>query len=338
MRSCILIVVAALVVTFHAALPAYAQHKKNQPHPKRHRAVIAVKKPTMPGNVEVKVGINMAYDWWHPGFMRLENGMTGNIVSNSLRMRHGGSFMMGPMLWIKANSKWNIGLSALFGLARDKFKYTTLGLDNSFLYLTIPQIMTSAFIEDGKMKSRRYQVDATVEYFFHKYFNLLFGVKFKYNDGEGKSMRLMAFPTLLTVGKSDLEYNAWYVGPSLGVGLYYEVKGFSIKAAMAALIQGGTYYSRKQFLCPRNPLLLFYFIPDEFAVAYLAMGGTADLKLAYFVEKIRVEFWVGGYYAILPHINLFDVGSAYNGSYLKGWITGEYEQYYGINFGAAYKF
>lgn len=331
MRNGILIVIAALGITVHAALPAYPQHK-------HHKAVVAVKKPTMPKDVEVKLGINMAYDWWHPGYMKLENGMTGNLVSKDLRMHHGGSFMMGPMLWIKAGSNWNVGLSALFGLAKDKFKYTTLGVDNNFLYLTIPQIMTSAFIEDGKMSSRRYQADLTVEYFFHKYFNLLFGVKFKYNDGEGKSMRLMAFPTLLTMAKSDLEYNAWYVGPSLGIGFYYEVKGFSIKAAIAALIQGGTYYSKKKFLCPRNPLFLFYYIPDEFAVAYLAMGGTADLKLAYFVEKICVEFWVGGYYAILPHINLYDVGSAYNGGYRKGWLTGEYEQYYGVNFGAAYKF
>ena len=85
-----------------------------------------------------------------------------------------------------------------------------------------------------------------------------------------------------------------------------------MKAGISALIQGGTYYCKNSFISPQYGIIVFAFIPDEFAFAYLAMGGTADLKFAYFVEQIRVEFWIGGRYAILPHISLYDAGSAYN--------------------------
>ncbi len=334
MKKSILIVLTVLFVIGQTIIPAESKPRKKQ-QPVKRKAYSA-STPFGLKKVEVKLGFNMAYDWWMPAFLKLENGMTGNVTAKNLRTNYGGSFMMGPVLWIKVGGAWNIGLSALFGLTKDKIKHTTQGVDNNLLYLTIPQTMYSPFIQNGTSKTRRYEADVAVEYSFHKYFNLLFGVRFKYIDGDGTSMRLstLFFP----ISKTNLEYNAWYVGPSVGIAFYYEVKGFSIKAGISALIQGGTYYCKNSFFSPLPGIILFSYLPDEFAVAYLVMGGAADLKFAYFVEKIRVEFWIGGRYAILPHISLYDIGSAYNGKYKKGWITGELEQYGSINFGAAYKF
>jgi hypothetical protein len=335
MKKSFLIISALIVIMAQAIVPVESKPKKKKSQPPPPKVVVAPR-PAGPKNVQVKLGLSMAYDWWMPAFIKLENGMTGTVTAKNMRTSFGGSFMMGPVLGIKVGSAWNIGLSALIGLSKDKFKHTTQAVDQNLLYMTIPQNMFSAYIEDGMSRTRRYEADAAVEYSFHKYFSLLFGASFRYIDGDGSSVRLstLFFP----ISSTKIEYNAWYVGPSIGIGFYYEIRGFSIKAGISALIQGGTYYCRNSFRSPLYGIYAFAFIPDEFAVAYLAMGGAGDLRFAYFVERIRVEFWIGGRYAVLPHISLYDAGSAYNGKYKKGWITGELEQYGGINFGAAYKF
>ena len=56
----------------------------------------------------------MMYDWWNPGFMKLERGLTGNILSRNRITIYDGSFMMGPTLWLKIGSTWNLGMTALF--------------------------------------------------------------------------------------------------------------------------------------------------------------------------------------------------------------------------------
>jgi len=335
MKKCILIVLAVVLVAGPAAIPAASKPKKQKP---RNVTITAVPKPRPAGlkNVEVKLGLAMAHDWWMPSFARMENGMKGNLTARNLRTSCGGSFMMGPELWIRVGPAWNMGLSALIGLSKDRIKHTTQALDNNLLYLTIPQTMVSAFIEDGTSRTRRYEADASAAYSFHKFFRLLFGARFRYIDGSASFQRLstLYFP----ISQTKQEYNAWYVGPSAGIGFYYGIKGFSIQAGVSALIQGGTYYCKNSFISPLYGLVPFAYIPDEYAVAYLALGGAADLRLAYFINRIRLEVWIGGRYAILPHVSLYDAGSAYNGSYKKGWITGEFEQYGGLNFGAAYKF
>ncbi len=332
MKKCILIIIAVLVVMGQALIPAEAKPKKNQ----KPKQTYASPKPAGLKDIEIKLGLNLAYDWWQPAFIKLQSGMTGNVTAKDLGTTYSGSFMLGPVLWIKVGSAWNIGISALFGCSEDIIKYSTQAVDNNLLYLTIPQSPYSVYIENGTLKSRRYETGISVEHPIHKYFNLLFGSRFKYIDGEGSADRSSTL--FYPFSQTKQEYYAWYVGPSVGVGFYYEVKGFSIKMDISALIQGGIYYCQNSFISPLYGINFFAYIPDEFAVAYLAMGGEANLRFAYYVEKIRTEFWIGGRYAILPHISLYDAGSAYNGSYKKGWITGEIEQYGGINFGAAYKF
>ena len=82
--------------------------------------------------------------------------------------------MMGPVLGIKVGSTWNIGLSALFGLSKDKIKHTTQALDNNILYLTIPQFMYSFYIENGTSRHKKVRGGCRGGIFFSQILQLCF--------------------------------------------------------------------------------------------------------------------------------------------------------------------
>jgi len=305
---------------------------KPRPRPKQ---TAAKKTASQARSVEVKLGVAMMYDWWNPGFMKLERGLTGNILSRNRITIYDGSFMMGPTLWLKIGSTWNLGMTALFGLTKNMIKNSTVAMEANYLYLTIPSGLVDVYIDAGKTRIRRYDADLLVERFMYKFISLLVAARFNYNDGGGSSLRVL-YLNPFPIDKIKDTFSAWYVGPSVGAGLHYEIKGFSIHAGASALFQFGVYNNERMLL---NPLVrIFNFISDETKIAYVAIGGDAFLKLAYFIERIRVEFWVGGRYIILPHISVYDIGSAFNAVYRKSWITGEYEQLAGLTFGAMYKF
>src|SRR4030042_3133799 len=243
--------------------------------------------------------------------------------------------MMGPSFSIRIRNTWKIGLTGLIGLSKNQFKHSTLAMEASYLYPVIPSSFIDAYIDIGSLEARRYDADLTVERSIHKYCNLLFGARFNYNDGEGSSIRFL-YLNPFPVNKTTEEFFTWYVGPSVGAGFYYEVKGFSINIGVSALFQFGIFYLERYLLNPG--LYIFNFISDEFYLAHVSIGADCNLKLAYFINRIRLEVWVGGRYIILPHIAVADIGSAYNAVYKNGWITGEFEQFYGVMFGAAYKF
>jgi hypothetical protein len=311
---------------------------ESKPRPKpKTKAKQTLAKPwvSRSGSVEVKLGIAMMYDWWYPGFMKLECGLAGNVLSRNRKTIYEGSFMMGPTLWLKIGGAWNIGATGLFGISRNKIKHSTVALEANYLYLTIPSSLMDMYIDDGTSRIRRYEADFFVERFMYKFITLIFGARFNYNDVEGRSWQFL-YLNPFPINKIKDDSDAWYVGPSLGAGLHYEIKGFSIHAGASALFQFGVYSFERTL---QNPLVrMFNFISDETKIAYVAMGADTFLKLAYFIEQIRVEFWVGGRYMILPHISVYDIGSAFNAVYKKSWITGEYEQLAGLTFGAMYKF
>jgi hypothetical protein len=243
--------------------------------------------------------------------------------------------MMGPTLWLKIGSTWNLGATALFGLSRNMVRHSTVALEANYLYLTIPSSMVDAYIDTGTSRIRRYDADVLIERFMYKFISLLVAARFNYNNAEGSSWQFL-YLNPFPINKIKDKFSAWYVGPSVGVGLHYEIKGFTIHAGASALFQFGVYKNERRLI---NPLVrVFNFISDETKIAYVAMGADTFLKLAYFIERIRVEFWVGGRYIILPHISVYDIGSAFNAVYRKSWITGEYEQLAGLTFGAMYKF
>ena len=333
MKKKFVTLLAALLCLGLAINRAEAKPKpKAKPKPRQTAAKTWASKTK---SVEVKLGLAMMYDWWYPGFMKLERGLAGKMPSKNRKTMYDGSFMMGPTLWLKVGSTWNIGATALFGLTKNQIKHSSLALQANYLYLTIPSSMVDAYIDTGSSKIRRYDVDFLVERFMYKFITLLFAARFNYNDGEGGSYQFL-YLNPFPINKIKDTFSAWYVGPSVGAGLHYEIKGFSIHAGVSALFQLGVYKNESVM---HNPLVgMFNFISDEIKIAYVAMGADTFLKLAYFIERIRVEFWVGGRYIILPHICVYDIGSAFNAAYKKSWITGEYEQLAGLTFGAMYKF
>ncbi len=333
MKKLCIILCGLLVCIGIAVQPASSQGKRKQ-KPKAKRAAVVKPRTGARSAVEVKLGLSMMYDWWQPAFLKLGNGRTGNLYAKKHKSDTDGSFMMGPAIGIKIGSRWNISAAALLGCSRNQFRHSTWAMEANYLNLLIPDAMTNPYLDRGIMEVRRYDLDVNVERLMLKYLNLLFGARFSYQDAGGHSWRgsRLIFP----VSKIKDEYTNWYVGPSVGVGLFYEVKGFSINAGVSALFQFGIYYLERNNL---NPFYFnFNFISDEFKVAHLSIGADCSVKLAYFIKRIRLELWVGGRYVILPHISLYDIDSAFSASYKKGWVTGEVDQFGGVTWGASYKF
>jgi hypothetical protein len=332
-----LVILSGLFVCVSLAIqPAVSKEKRKQKPVRAEAAKTWAKPKTIKkkSSVEVKLGVSMMYDWWQPAYLKLSNGMTGNLFSRKYKSDTDGSFMLGPSLEIKIGDTWNIGLTGLFGCSKNQLRHSTIAVEANFLNFVIPDGIINPYIDRGIIETRRYDVDLNVERAMLKYLNLLFGARFSYQDTEGYSMResSLYFP----ISKIKDDYTVWYVGPSVGAGFHYEINGFSIKAGVSALFQFGYLYLERYNI---NPLLLnFNFISDEFIIAHLSIGADCGLKLAYFIKKISLEVWVGGRYIILPHISVKDIDSAFNAAYKKGWITGKVEQFGGLTFGASYRF
>lgn len=333
MKKLCIILCGLLVCIGIAVQPASSQGKRKQ-KPKAKRAAVVKPRTGARSAVEVKLGLSMMYDWWRPAVLKLGNGLTGNIFSQKYKSDTDGSFMMGPAIGIRIGTDWNIEMSALLGCSRNQFRHSTLAMEASYLNLIVPYSMFNPYLDRGIMEIRRYDADLNVEHTMFKYLNILFGARFSYHDAEGHSWRasLLYSPVSKTVD----DFTNWYVGPSVGVGFIYEVKGFSFKGGVSALFQFGIYeFERFHY----NPFFYnFNFISDEFKIAHLSIGADCNLRLGYFIRRIRLELWVGGRYIILPHISLYDIDSAFNAAYTKGWLTGEYEQLIGLMFGASYRF
>lgn len=316
-----------------AIQPAESKAKRK---PKQKQKRVAVYNPAAAGKpaVEVKLGVSMMYDWWQPAFLKIGSGMTGNLFPRKYKSDIDGSFMLGPAIGIRIGDDWNIVGTALFGCSRNQFRHSTLALEASYLNLIVPDSILNPYLDRGITEVRRYDADLNVERSMMKYLNLLFGVRFSYQDAEGYSWKVSRLVS--PISKNDDEYTAWYVGPSVGVGVYYETRGFSINAGVSALFQFGIFELERYAL--NRFFYNFNLISDEFKIMHLSIGADCSLKLAYFISQIRIELWVGGRYIILPHISLYDIDSAYNAVYRKGWVTGQVDHFRGLTWGASYKF
>ncbi len=288
--------------------------------------------PSASHAVEAKVGISMMGDWWQPAFIKFEREHAAKLFGDNLKHDTSGSFMFGPMFWVQLTGSWSLGGQVLFGLSRNEFKYSTIAADLNIARIFPGGSILGAYYDVGESKCRRYDTDLTAEYAFHKYFNLLIGLRFNYDDGEGESVRLGFIGPLLDAKKE--EYSAWYFGPSIGVGFHYEfVKGLTFSTGVSALIQFGEYNNEKKYLM--SFLTMF---PYEYTVGYLCIGLDMNVKLAYLIEPAHLELFVGGRYIMLPHIAAGDDSSGFDITYKDEWIGGEIEHWGGITFGVAYKF
>ncbi|OHD63478.1 MAG: hypothetical protein A2176_06565 [Spirochaetes bacterium RBG_13_51_14] len=280
--------------------------------------------------VEAKVGLNMMYDWWKPAFLAFENETAGKLYQNNRDTTITGSFMMGPMFWVKVAPDWNIGGQLLFGLVRNEFEYETLAID----FYPSPRV----FYDIGTSKIRRYDLDLYAEHPIHKYFNLLIGMRFNYDSGESDSYIFgynLIFPFRAGVTK-EIESSAWYLGPSAGAAFHYEfIKGLELNASVSLLLQGGRYDAEKKYLYI-SPIWVMY--PNEYKVGYFCIGLDNNVKLSYFIQPAHLEVWLGLRYIVLPHISAGDEASKLDLLYEKDWISGEVEHLINLYLGAAYKF
>jgi hypothetical protein len=291
--------------------------------------------PTAAYAIEAKVGVAMMYDWWKPGFLKMEIDRAGSYGVRNVKTNLDGSFMIGPTLWLKLAENWGLGATMLFGVSRNEIQYSSIALDSNVLYLTVPSIPWASYIDIGKSKVRRYDLDVNLENAFHKYFSLLIGVRFNYDDGEGSSVRLLDTISPFGLNWKDEYFSAWYLGPSLGIGFHVEpVQGLTLSLGASALIQFGAYYLDKYTLIP----LASNYMHSKYDVGYFCVGLDSNVKIAYLISPINVEVWIGGRYILLTHVSAGDNGSVLDVSYKTGWITGELEHFGGIMLGAAYKF
>ena len=288
--------------------------------------------------IEGKIGVAMMYDWWKPGFLNMEVDRAGSYGARNVKTNLDGSFMLGPTLWLKLAENWGFGATMLFGVSRNEIQYSSIALDSNILYLANPPLppqIVASYIDIGKSKVRRYDLDVNLENAFHKYFSLLIGVRFNYDDGDGSSVRLLDSINSLGLNRKDEYFSAWYLGPSLGIGFHVEpVPGLTLGLGASALIQFGAYYLDKYTLIP----LASNYMHSKYNVGYFCVGLDSSAKIAYLISPINVEVWIGGRYILLTHISAGDNGSVLDVSYKTGWITGKLEHFGGIIIGAAYKF
>lgn len=250
--------------------------------------------PSTSHAVEAKVGLYMMGDWWQPAFIKFERESAAKLYGSNLKHDSEGSFMFGPMFWVQLNGSWSLGGQVLFGLSRNEFKNSTLAADVNLARL-FPGGAFAGYYDVGQSKCRRYDTDVTAEYAIHKYLNLLIGLRFNYDDGEGDSIRL-GVPVLLDAKKE--EYSAWYFGPSIGVGFHYEfIKGLTLGAGLSAIIQFGEYDNEKKYL-----MSFLTMVPYDYKAGYFCIGLDMNVKLAYLIEPAHLEVFVGGRNIMLPHI------------------------------------
>lgn len=288
-------------------------------------------KPSASYAVEAKVGINMMGDWWKPAFLPFEQETAGKLYGSNSKDDLDGSFMFGPMFWVNVASGWNIGGQMLFGLSRNQFESASFALDIDLIRFARGYNLFGLYYDMGKSKCRRYDLDLYAEHPFHKYLDLIIGLRFNYDDGEGTSWRLGFVGPRFDY--KDEEYSAWYFGPSAGVQFHYEiVKGLVVSTAVALTFQFGEYNNEKKYLSS-----FWTLVPYEYKAGYVCIGFDMNVKLAYYIEPAHLEVFVGGRYQVLPHIAASNESPVYDLTYKDDWINGEVEHWGGIFFGAAYK-
>ncbi|OHD62998.1 MAG: hypothetical protein A2176_09220 [Spirochaetes bacterium RBG_13_51_14] len=294
-------------------------------------AVAAIGKPALAA--EVKLGVTGMYDMWKPPFKKLHNGETSGLLATGGKFDEDGSFMLGPSLEVAFGS-WKMILLPLFGVVKNDFSYSSFVMDLT-LWDIISGLLPGTYLAVGDSSARRYDVDLKFAKRIHRFFNFNIGARFNYGDGEGSQFRLY-LPGTPPVDLVDDEYHLWQLGPVIGVGFIYEIKGFSIFADVNGIVNfGNNYLERKQ-------LIIFfpwsYLVPFKYDTNFLGFGFDTDIGMAYYIAPAHLTVgasfrWVGVVCA-----SAGDDGSVLDLGYDDGWISGKWDHFYGVMFFVSYKF
>ncbi|HOD15756.1 MAG TPA: hypothetical protein PK307_00125 [Spirochaetota bacterium] len=289
-------------------------------------AIGIVFSPAPSNAADVKLGVTMMGDWYKPGYMGLVNESEGKLFGSNTKQNLDGSFMMGPNLWAGFGNGWSLNFQMLFGLNKNTFEYSTFAAD---IVIPNPPFLRT-YLDIGDVELWKMDADVGVAKELHKYVSLLIGVRFSYDDGEADSFRL----GLPGFDFKKEEFSNWSLGPSLGVGLHFELyKNLVLGFGTSFIVQFGAFETEKKFLDA-----FWFFLPYNYEVGHFDLGLDSYLKLSYYIEAAHLEVFVGGRYIFLGKIVAGDDGSVLDLSYKEGWITGKMDHFGGITFGAAYKF
>jgi hypothetical protein len=281
--------------------------------------------------VEIKVGVAAMYDLWKPAYLPFECDAKGGGANRMNDYSLQGSFMVGPTFQATIKDGWSLGLQGLFGTNKNRYNYSS---SNAANYLNGMTLFWPVYaIETGNIEIWKTDIDTVAERTLNKYFCLLLGVRFSYNESDGKGhLYDFAYGIFSPINHTS---TSWYLGPSAGIGFHAEIyKGLTVGCGLSALVQGGELKLSKII-----PVLWFFAPPRDYKIGHIDIGPDAYVKLAYFIEPAGVEVWIGGRYIYQVTVMTNEhggMGTDHPGD--TRWMKSSQEHFGGVTFGASYNF
>ncbi len=297
-------------------------------------ALVAVMRPAPAGAVQVKVGLSGMYDWWEAPFAKFHGGKSDSLIYMGLKDDSDGSFMLGPELNLKWGG-WRMQLLALFGITKNKFEYTNYKWDMTLWnFPGIPDNVSMGNFVIGDSSARRYDVDLKFGKSIVQYLYFNFGARFNYADGSG-SQFILYYPGGPLFNMKDSDFHYFQVGPILGLGFEYEIKGFSIYFDVNGLVNFGNHYLEStQFF----PFPWSYLIPFKYDTDVIGFGFDTDIGIAYFIAPAHLSIGVGFRWVGVVCVPGDDDSSMIDFAYRNKWVKGKWDHFYGITFNVSARF
>ncbi len=302
-------------------------------------ALVAVLRPAPAEAVQVKVGLSGMYDWWEAPFAKFHEGKSDSLFHVGLKDDADGSFMLGPELNLKWGG-WRMGLLALFGVTKNEFSYTNLKWDMTLwnlLHLMGNNAMGLPLgnINIGDSSARRYDVDLKFGKSLVQYLYLNFGARFNYAKGNGSQFLIYLPWQDPYINLGDYDYHYYQVGPLLGLGFEYEIKGFTIYFDVNGIVNFGNHELERKLIF-RIPYS--YLIPFEYDTDIIGFGFDTDIGVAYFIAPAHISIGAGFRWTGVVCVAGEDDSSMIDFAYRKSWIKGKWDHFYGITFNVSARF
>jgi hypothetical protein len=283
--------------------------------------------------VEVGFGVNGMYDMWLPAFKRLHFGEPCKLAGYNLKNNDDASLMLGPELGIYTE-EWKVNIAVLFGVTKNYLYYSSVAWDVTMWDLSFYSTH-SPYVIYGEESARRYDADVKVAKRLNDYFNLNFGARFNYGGGEGSQYRTYITTPFMPYNFGKDKYHLWQVGPEIGIGFNYTIKGFTVYLDINGLINGGNNYLERKLILP---MFLPAIVPSEYDGDFLGFGFDTDVGVSYYIEKAHMSLGIGFRWVGVVCVSLGNDGSVLDLSHREGWMTGYWDHFYGLTFNVGFRF
>lgn len=294
-------------------------------------ALVAVMMPAPAGAVQVKVGLSGMYDIWDPPFKELHSGKSTSLFYGGMKDDDDGSLMLGPALGLKWGG-WRMDLQALFGVTKNEFSYTNLKYDLTLWANPILNLVPSLNFTVGDSSARRYDVDVKFGKSIVQYLYINFGARFNYAKGSGDQF-LLHLPLQINFG--DYDYKYFQVGPLVGIGFEYEIKGFSIYFDVNAIVNFGNHKFERKYLFP---FPWSYVMPFKYDTDVIGFGFDTDVGIAYYIAPAHISIGAGFRWVGVACTPGEDDSSMLDFAYKNSWVKGKWDHFYGFTFNVSARF